>query len=741
MARSVLRKWIINAAAGSMAFLSIAASLGCSSEDDLSNANPTYNPETGEVSVDFVYNVSTANEPQTRMTAANTQATNQDAFRGITDGYLATFKLPLDGKSVSSAVNATRNYSFGTMLAAGALKRNGGSGTGSRCVIELSIGTGVNALAFWGKAIKTGTDQEQGRVEMTIDKDLANTSFSLCRIVPEEADATAPDIYQTAFQQYQRMMATVLTKIMMSGINKVTYNNTTRNVTLFFGDYAEISGSAGNYELNVRTDEPYGNTQIGDLGERLSTVFVKLNAIRDNELRDGSGQAISFMVAELMSVINSVIEARTVSLQDAIAQAVAVEVKKNVEKSFDPTTGYQWRSVDAIKQNFDISGIELVKSSSDLNKFPTDFNLPVGSALLQLAIERKDAADAGKGYNFTYSYKPSLANYSVGGVSTPINFFDPKSYMYPAELCYFGNSPIRVSDETLVETDYPDGAAKWETESSWKSNGWSTADKHVLSSTRSVAMGSNINYGTALLKTQVRYGAATLYDNNKKLQKQWNDFDAPDNEIDVAQEDNLFLLTGVLISGQEQVVGWNYIAKSGSPTFGSVVYDKVDNIPVPRATNSTSATSGTLSKENYTLLWDNWEQARYDNQMKQRDVYIALEFKNKGKDFYGESNLVRNEGTFYLIGKLDPAAGRSTIEWPTKYALPPYDADGNTIQESRVFIQDYMTTATFVIGETSLQHALVTVPDLNSGQTSLGLSVDVEWKTGLDFKKNIILGE
>jgi hypothetical protein len=47
-----------------------------------------------------------------------------------------------------------------------------------------------------------------------------------------------------------------------------------------------------------------------------------------------------------------------------------------------------------------------------------------------------------------------------------------------------------------------------------------------------------------------------------------------------------------------------------------------------------------------------------------------------------------------------------------------------------------MTTATFKIGATSLQNAFVTVPDLRSSQTSLGLSVDLNWRPGLNFDVN-----
>ena len=114
------------------------------------------------------------------------------------------------------------------------------------------------------------------------------------------------------------------------------------------------------------------------------------------------------------------------------------------------------------------------------------------------------------------------------------------------------------------------------------------------------------------------------------------------------------------------------------------------------------------------------------------------------------NNLIRNGAKFYITGKLDPdvikkndteyyteaevAADRSLgITWPTNYALPPYDDNGNTIKQRRVFIQDYTTYANFVIGSTSLQKALVALPDLRSTQISLGLSVDLEWSAGIDL--------
>ena len=73
--------------------------------------------------------------------------------------------------------------------------------------------------------------------------------------------------------------------------------------------------------------------------------------------------------------------------------------------------------------------------------------------------------------------------------------------------------------------------------------------------------------------------------------------------------------------------------------------------------------------------------------------------------------------------------------YTTERATAANDAtlDSKTIKQRRVFMQDYMTEATFVLTENSLKYALVAVPDLRSSQISLGLSVDLKWNKGLVF--------
>lgn len=728
---------------------------GCSSEENV-DVNPSYNSKTGELNVDFVFNVSTSNSPTTRMTSANTQATTNEYFRGITNSYLATFKLGTDGKAVTNnTTSIDKIYSLGTVLSAGSLTEDTDDGLPtSRRVVELSLETGTNSMMFWGKAIKTSSDNEQGKVIMNIDQsNLANTSVSMCKIVPDVPySSETSHIYKDALLQHEKLMAAALTRIIRSGIasKTVTFGDLSVNVDILnWSDYVQVSGEAGSYVITPKTVSPVkttgGEQGISALGEKLAKAFTTLNTIHTNELRAGYGEAVAKMIADLMSIVNSVAGATPVSLHEAVTQEVAKAIKTNVEYFFDPDLGYEWKSVDNVKEHLPtVTGVDAVLSSCDLNRFPKTFNLPYGSVLLQFDIEA-DATASG-GYKFTYNYKGAVETYAMGGSTTSTDAFDPMNYVYPAELCYFGNSPIRTSNATLVANDYPDGAKNWETDGSWTTHSWEN-NSRVLSSTRSVAMRDNIRYGTALLKTHVRYGSAVLEDNNSNLQKRWNDVTEPNNQIIVTDNNTHFVLTGVLIGGQEPEVGWNYIAKSATPGFGHMVYDDVhynglDYIPIPAA--SVEDNEGAASPANYTLVWDNWEAQNVGK--KQRDVYVALEFRNNSRDFYGENNLIRNGATFYIVGKLDPDAGHSTTDlsdgiiWPSKYALPPYDASGNSIHERRVFIQHYMTTATFVIGPQSLQHALVATPDLRSSQISLGLSVDLKWQTGLSFD-NVILGQ
>ena len=489
------------------------------------------------------------------------------------------------------------------------------------------------------------------------------------------------------------------------------------------------------------------NVDLAPLEEILADAFITFNTIYPGEIRAGSGPSIARMVGDLWTVINNVATATPTSLPEAVAKAMAERIQTRFTNYFtEKGTNCKFVTYSTLKSNlkshlnttaqgtFDTDYSEVTE---DLNTFPTNFKMPFGATQLSYDVA-----------NRTYTYTDQLPMSGMGGGTTSVF-----NYMYPAELCYFGNSPIRVTDDPHVTNDYPQGVANWDDDAQWAAGvnnntvAWTKAG-HVFSTTRSVAMQENINYGTALLKSTVRYGAAQLNDNNAMIQQDRTGATEANKQIPASA--GAFTLTGIVIGGQEGEMGWNYVAKAETPTFADMIYD--NNIPSTAIPAYTAG--GAKSAPNYTLVWDNWNASQKGN--KQNDVYIALEFvNNTGADFWGKNNLIRNGGTFYIIGKLDPdrdglsGTDRSDgVTWPTTptgatrplYALPPYDANGNTIKERRVFIQDYVTEANFVIGENSLQQAYVAVPDLRSTQISLGLSVDLSWSTGLVFD-NVVLGE
>ena len=117
----------------------------------------------------------------------------------------------------------------------------------------------------------------------------------------------------------------------------------------------------------------------------------------------------------------------------------------------------------------------------------------------------------------------------------------------------------------------------------------------------------------------------------------------------------------------------------------------------------------------------------------QQKVKVAIELENGDEEFYGVDGKIGKNQKFYLVAELDPNAATGvpgTIQWPAA-DKSNFPATGVT----RVFIQDYTTTANFTIN--SLKSAYVTIPDLRASKLQLGLSVDLSWRTGLTYDVTI----
>lgn len=315
------------------------------------------------------------------------------------------------------------------------------------------------------------------------------------------------------------------------------------------------------------------------------------------------------------------------------------------------------------------------------NTFPADFNLPDGAVQVELS-------ETGNKWSFK---SPTV---QVGEAS-----IDYAKITYPAALYYTVNTPVKANDN--ASTGLADGM--WPKKEDWTQDkaAWTGWGSQVVNSTRTIALEKPIQYGVANLKTTVKLDAKNLNDNASEKGGQ-----VADQNIDV---NGKLKLTGVLVGGQPNYVGWEFKAPAASDvSFDYTVYDK--NID-----KSVADLTTTKSDPNYTLVLDN-------NKADQDDVvYVVLEFvNNTGVDFYGKEGMVPKEGKFYLVGKLDKAATTGVT---------------NTKNVDHIFVQDHTTVANFNIK--NLKNAYNNIPDLRSTSVSVGLAVNLTWENGIEFNVEI----
>lgn len=761
---------------GTMALLCAVA---CEREVQIED-NPNYNAETKEVTAEFILSVSTNNaNAETRMSESTVQA--DGSFRGMDRVHLLTYDLNYVGgvdqdaflyKVSDESSKATRDYDLSTVLVRGEITANNSSK-----VLEMSLPLQTNAVLLYGIAPKSSTSDAQGSVTCAgtpLGNSVSSISFTL--------DSRMQD--EEAFDQFTDLIGHILTGILQSGRRMevagqgasasrdnrykfwwpITAESEAFAVTKPDGsDFAdgESEYHAGyTFHIGSKTWRDYGLAyaawqadrtnpakKMGQLEELMGEIYQTITTIQESgtagesdykeELRAGSAQAVFRLSADVYSFLLQVENGNATTWQDHVARLVAKEVHDRAKSFFYDATGsgeFTWRRldtpetgiIDVVNSRFPDRTWEedyyLIKDDffnrgATQPGFPINIGLPAGAALMKFMPITNG--------NYTYDvvyYLKSIPSYGMGGGSVPV-----KNYRYPAELMYWTNSSLRTTDKAVSSSDYPSTVSDWDipTWTNWN------AKSRVQSTTRGVAVTKEINYGTALLKTSFKYGSDIIHDNNSGIHPA-----EKDNEIDVKTKSNQFKVTGLIIGGVDDTVGWNFLPV-GDPNFNKLIYDRIpanDQFYIPA--------TGAVSQANYTLTWDNYN---YELENQQSKVYVAVELvNNTGKDLWGGLNLVRAGGTFYLVGALDPndaaalarlKGNNTTIDLSRKnFNYPPYDEEGKTLNYVRVFMQDYVTEAIFSFNKHSMRNAYVTLPDLRASNVSLGLSVDLNWEQGLYFE-------
>ena len=700
----IMKKYFNFALLGAIALSGTFGFTACSSDEPMAAEqqakavdNPTYDPVAGTVKSQFVLNIA-SNAKSTRSSATTVQAGGEN-FRGIDNTLLFAFKT---GKTTGNRfVDATlagtaaaNRYDLGTVAAAGSLDNDGSN---SHRILELAMPTGTDAMLFYGKAIRSSTDKDEevGKVTYSIPASTATGfSFALNNRVGENA---------TKYEHAGQILAAIMTKIV----------NVSGTYTVVKANYPSWSGSDGDVLTSTWKDlNPTTQARtLSPLEEILYKAFTTLTSYGSNELRGGSAHAIHTTVKDLYSVTLKVANATPTSPYEELAQHLAQQINTQINKYFtssdtEAITGF--KGADGIKSEMGTSWNNDWNDvvSTDISGFPVTFNIPEGAAQLDYTASTN-----------TFSHKHPGVSLLDKNTTT-----QPTAYTFPAELMYYCNSDVRTSNkEKTSSSGYPNGVANWDDNSKWGSDWTGTS---VTSATRATAMTKNVNYGVAMLKTtvEIKEGITALEDNRKAL-------NPGEENKSFAPANTNFTWTGVIVGGQPASVNWQFLPTTTS--FDKLVYD--NHVAGAAAGTAVPKEAGSASAPNYTILFDN-----YTTGTSQNKVRVALQFVNNGDDFWGRDNLVRKGQTFYLVAELDPAkAGLTAPTWDTYYQVPPLDASGVSTKTTRVFIQDYMTTANFKIDNSSttktLQNAYVTIPDLRSSQLSFGLSVDLNWRTGLVF--------
>lgn len=667
----------------------------------------------------------------------------------------------------------------------------------------------------------------------TISKTLNSADFQLGRRLEEN------DNIQTFYKE-ERLLSAILTAIMNTRVSSLDISATGKPTQWQSSDvippygYAVTKASfSDNHPYLTWADydadaySPYfryvvGSNTLTDQSQleiKLQRMYHQMTKIRasDGELRAGSGEAILRMIADLWSGINAVRWATPSEPSEAVAKYFAEQIFQHISQYFTAAsdsgeeggamTGVHFKVLTgnngiltSIQADESYSSIAITGENPTTYGIPDDYRLTTDdcSALGTAQVDNADLVLADFPFAFHlprgathisfnsdnhYFYYTKTFNVTgMNGLPTSGTNYNAESYYFPAELLYFGNGPIRTSAKKHLTSEYPDGTSNWIDDDNWSAGTTAEPDwtgNFVTAATKSVALKNNINYGVALLQTQVKYanGITTLQDNNKRVQELTYGEEGAALEVNkqITIKAGSFKLTGIIIGGQPVHVGWDYLpvgipVKDDNGNVTGYSTTKLDGFIYDRAihTESQAIPVSNSSIANYTTVFDNFRGTLNDSGIwvpatDQDVVNVALEFQNcTGEDFYGNFNLIPDGGYFYLIGTLNPNlvthdANNAEVDNPNKpsygdektrttfldrtdgYVVPPYAADGTSQKVPRVFIQDYVTKVTFVIGETSLQKAYLTVPDLRSSTMSLGLSVDMSWESGLEFN-NVVLG-
>lgn len=422
-----------------------------------------------------------------------------------------------------------------------------------------------------------------------------------------------------------------------------------------------------NYLTNV-ANATYGT-------ETTLTFFPNLTLVKT-----GSWNSVKAVVQQIYSVVYNKAtydnEGKATNLYGAIVKAIL----KQGESIF-ATEG---TGENAGKLIF--TGTGITKSFT----YPQNKNLPDGAVCISWDSNKFNALDytADDGMNITTVDK----------------------YVYPASLWYYGLSGIRTANVSM-ESNY-NSTNNWATilQKYEAAEGYSNV---VQSTTRSIAIEKEVQYGVGRLDVTVRSknGSQTLEEN---VITGTNSNNEPIYRTITFDSDD-FPITGIIV-GNQRAVDYEFVTKKNEDQYtiyDSQVYGLGNNTPNCYLTPA----SAIPENKTHTLVLQTPVASALEDA--DANVKIAVEFmNNSGQTIVGKDNQIIYPNTkFYLVGTLKPFANVSN----------KFKGTNDPIKQA--FVQDYVTTANFVVQ--SFRSAYNLLPDLRSPKLEIGMSVDLKWEPGI----------
>lgn len=673
---NMMRKYLLTLAAFVAAATSFTA---CSSEEDAAESAEL---EQGAVKAQFNISIPQAyKSARTRSTdyvvqeGTNGDLTDLTQFRGIEDIYLFPFakENDNDGDAVVSALT-----SKGRIRLSQILKPTVAEGNYVNQIPSQKLLKGNNAILF-------------GDVDVTI-----NTNHFL--------------FYGHAIDETSTNGGN---KFMNGSIIPYDISDPTNPVEIANTSYASITPSNLSFQLKgILADETNANAKETAILAFLNNILHASATVGSETVKWANTSSLDLRI--LYNNFKSMRAGSSASLQAAIEMLYfeGLLSKKSDTDLGDETTKLATAICKVIEDNTTDVTLDQTNKKLTFNSTISGYPevMPAGSAVLGITTDTNGTE------SFTYVL-PNDDSYFVD--ATALNVPAKARYVYPANLYYFGNSGILVSNALKTDLYNDDNTTSSTSKHLWEqiANTTNFSDgAKITSETKSIAIKDQVQYAVGRLDVKVSTykdgsGQPTTLEDATKI-------DA--NKVSISD----LKLTGVLIGGQ-RAVNWKFDSESSTDQY--IIYDNIEKscnltggIAVTNSAFANITNSSTAIGYNHTLVLQTKKYTAGtggSSATGDEKVSVLLELQNNGKAFEGKDGTIGKGCKFYLLGELDMSKISGT-------AVSDY-----------IFQQDYITCANFTIA--SLKNAMNVIPDLRDPQIELGLSVNLTWKTGNTFNVDI----